>query len=263
MKTSIAMRMAGVALLVGAAATGGYVVYQAQRTEPVLVAAHNIAPYSFVTPNDFTVKYIPIRAVFPDVARSVSQVQGHMTTLGILSGSQIRAGMFNTANSLQGMVDTTSQAESVTFSLAYKPGSLDSYISPDSYVDLVASGPNNSILHADNIHVLANTGYSAAPTSANVNSNANPNPILVMTVTQTQYMDMEQAIAGSSLQVLMIPQNAQTGLQATLGTQTLQGSENLVQNADGSSVTTQNKKSGSSTSSTLVRTSQMKGGTSH
>ncbi|SFV07022.1 SAF domain-containing protein [Alicyclobacillus macrosporangiidus] len=200
------MRITSVLLLAAAAATGSYVVYRAQRTEPVLVAKHNIPPYSFVTPADFEVKYIPAAAVFSDAARSAGQVSGHMTTLGILAGSQIRAGMFSEAHSLQGMVNTISGPGQVTFSLPYKPGSLDSYVAPDTYVDLVAPGPNGATLHAEHVHVLSNTGYTEAPTTGGGHNNQNENPMLILTMPQSQYLAMEQAIAGANVQVLMVSQ---------------------------------------------------------
>ncbi|WP_067935763.1 SAF domain-containing protein [Alicyclobacillus kakegawensis] len=219
------MRMAAVVLLAAAAATGSFAVYRAQRTEPVLVATHNIAPYSFVTSKDFSVQYIPAAAVSSDAVHTASQVNGRMTTLGILAGSQVRMGMFSQANSMQGMVDATSQPGQVTFGLSYKPGSIDSYVAPGTYVDLAAPGPNGSVLHADHVHVLSNTGYNQTVNNSGTSNNQNQNEMLIMTISQSQYMAMEQAISGGSVQVLMVSQH-QKGNSANSSTANAEATTN-------------------------------------
>jgi hypothetical protein len=243
------MRIAAVVLLAAAAATGSYAVYRAQRTEPVLVATHNIPPYSFVTSDDFSVKYIPASAVSSDAVHTASQVNGHMTTFGILAGSQVRQGMFSRANSMQGAVDATSQPGQVTFGLSYKPGSLDSYVAPGTYVDLAAPGPNGSVLHADHVHVLSNTGYNQTVNTSGGN-NQNQNEMLIMTMPQSQYEAMEQAISAGNVQVLMIPQNQRSGSGDSAG------------NSVGNTESTAGTSAGNTTndSSSLSQSDNMAGG---
>lgn len=210
-------------MVVAAGVLGGYTVYQAERTEPVLVASRDIPPYTTITPRDVTVRSIPVSAVQSDAVQSAGTVMGHLTTVGILPNSQIRTAMFSSATSLQALVNTATNTGNVTFPLPYKAGDMESYISPQSYVDLVTSGPNNTMIHADHVLVLKNTGYQASLSS----KSPNQNPMLILTLPESVYLTMAQNIGNHNVQILMIPQNGLTpssGSGQVLGTQTTNAS---------------------------------------
>lgn len=196
--------------MVAAAALGGYAVYNAERTEPVLVATREIPPFTVVNAGDFTVQSIPVSAVHSDALHSESGILGHMTTVGILPKAQVRMAMLSSSTSVQDLVNSTTPSQSVTFSLTYKEGQLQSFIPPDSYVNLVTQGSNNTLLHADHVLVLNNTGYEDSP-SPSTTSTQNQNPMLILTLPEQTYMSMAQNIGNNNVQVLMIPQNGTSG----------------------------------------------------
>lgn len=203
MKTAKVLRIAAGAMVVAAAVVGGYAVYHAERTEPVLVATREIPPFTVVNANDFTVESIPVSAVHSDALHSESGILGHMTTVGILPQAQVRTAMLSSSTSLQDLVNSVTSNQNVTFSLTYKEGQLQSFIPPDSYVNLVTQGPNNTMLHADHVLVLKNTGYESSPSS----NGQNQNPMLILTLPEQTYMSMAQNLGNNNVQVLMIPQN--------------------------------------------------------
>lgn len=241
MKTAKALRIAS-GLLVGAAAVvGGYAVYNAERTEPVLVATHEIPPFTFLQANDFTIRSIPVSAIQSDALHATNEIVGHMTSVGILPNAQVRMAMLSSDASLQGLVDSVSQAGNVTFSLTYKPGSLESFVSPDSYVNLVTQGPNNTMLHADHVLVLKNTGYTLAP----VTNAQNQNPMLILTLPESTYLPMAQNISTNNVQVLMIPQSAtpnatlgQVGVDSTSSTSVSSSNSGAMGNVGATTTTT-------------------------
>ena len=232
MKTANFLRITAGMMVIAAAVAGGYAVYNAERTEPVLVATREIPPFTVVNASDFTVKSIPLSAVHPDALPSDSEILGHMTTVGILPGSQVRMAMLNSSTSLQGLVNSVTNQGNVTFSLTYKEGQLPSFVPPDSYVNLVTGGPNNTMLHADHVLVLNNTGYEQAPST----NNQNPSPMLILTLPEQTYMSMAQNIGNSNVQVLMIPQNqssSTTSGQLTVSSSSSSGNNASVQISSG------------------------------
>ncbi|MCF8567440.1 SAF domain-containing protein [Alicyclobacillus tolerans] len=210
MKTAKYLRIAAGLMVVSAAVVGGYTVYQAERTEPVWVATREIPPFTFVTPSEVTLRSIPVSAVQSDALHVVASIVGHRTTVGILPNAQIRKGMFSSDTTLQGLVNSVTQSGNVTFPLPYKPGDMESYISPDSYVDLITPGPNGTMIHADHVLVLKNTGYQTPLAPKNQNSN----PMLIMTLPESTYLPMAQNIGNHNVQILMIPQSGTTDTTA-------------------------------------------------
>lgn len=210
MKKVKPLQALSIAFVVAAALTAGYGVYAAERTEPVVVAKQTIAPFTLITPqttlNDFAIKNEPVKAVEPGALSSLQGIAGHTTQTEILANAQVQVPMLNNDSSLQALVNTTTMAGNVTFSISYKLGSMDQYVSPDSYVDLAASEQNGMTVHVNHVLVLRNTGYSREGNSSSQNQQ-NQNLILVMTLPESTYLSMFQAISNSNVQVLIIPQN--------------------------------------------------------
>lgn len=236
MKVSNALRGLSALAIVAAAVVAGYAVYGAQRTEQVYVARHAIPPFTKLTQADLAAKQVPMKAVQPNVVRDTSQVLGHLTSMEVLAGAQVRTQMFSSNASLQDLVNTATGASNVTFSIGYKKGTMDQYIPPDAYVDLVAQGHNNTVLHADHVLVLGNTGYENVQSKK---SNNNQNFMLIMTLPEPTYLSMSQNLANDSVQVLMV--NQRKGAQGT-------GSAN-DQTSSGLSSTGTTSTSGTSTTS--------------
>lgn len=199
--------------ILAAAGIGGYGVYNAQRTVPVLVAAHTIQPYTFITSKDFKVVNIKVSDVFPDTIHGFdqSEMSGKMTNIGVLQGDQIRLSMLNSNSSLQDMVTSGDTASDVIVGLTYKTGTLDAFVPSGAYVNLSVQGQNNTMNEVDGIKVLQNTGYiptptTAQPSSGNNNQNA-PSPMLILEIPKDKYSSIGASIANSQVQVLMINQN--------------------------------------------------------
>lgn len=197
--------MAGLAII-GAAVVAGYAVYAAQRTQSVVVATRTIPPFTKVSAADVTKIQIPVKAVQKDAILNPSQIVGHLTSMTILPDEQVRPQMISSSNSLQGLVNNITGTSNVTFPISYKQGSMDQYIQPDTYVDLVEQGQNGTTLHADHVLVLNNTGFDSVPN--NQSNNQNQNMTLILTLPETTYLSMAQNLANSNVQVLMINQTA-------------------------------------------------------
>ena len=249
MKASRLLRITSGVFIVVAAVTAGYTVYHVQRKEPVIVATHKLQPYSVIQPSDVKMLYLPVSAVQPDAFHSTTNLVGHMTNIGVLPGAQMRAAMINPNNSLQSLINTVTKGSYVTFGITYNANSIDQFVQPGAHVDLIAQGPNNTILRAEHVLVMKNTGY--VPNVGTSSKNASSG-MLVMTLPEQTYLSMAQNIASNNVQVLMIAQSAQSNTSVTVsspGIATTNTTANATTNAPTNTAATVSLPSSNNTSS--------------
>ncbi|MCY0908596.1 MAG: SAF domain-containing protein [Sulfobacillus thermotolerans] len=200
LKASRLYRYGGIVVGIAAAVLGGWAVYQARKTEPVLVAAKSIAPYTFVTPNDFVIRDLPVAAVASDALHSTLWVEHRMTTMALLPGEQVRSAIFDDNTNVQSLVNATTGEGDVVAPVRYKVGALEEYIPAGTTVDL--SGVVGQAVVSCQVFVLQNTGYESVlgvPTK-------NASPMLLVRMPRTTYVQLFSDLNGHNVSVALIEQ---------------------------------------------------------
>lgn len=175
----------------------------AQGSVPVVVAAHDIAPYQQVQSADLAIQQLPKNAVNQGAARQISQVIGRYTKTAVAQGTQI-------TNAQVTAKDESSLADLLTVSPPNGTGGLVAYALPvDSPILAdIKAGNLVQLLVSQQKGTPAVIIGSSVPVLSVVQGNSNSGSsggalILGVTPQQAQLL----ASAQNDVQVALLPYN--------------------------------------------------------
>ncbi|MFD1676059.1 SAF domain-containing protein [Alicyclobacillus fodiniaquatilis] len=229
-------RIAGILSAVIAAGLGATYLYHAGKTEMVVVAATTIEPNTYVTASDFTTKPVHVADVLPDTAPASAEsvMLNHRINVEVLPGEQIESSMFGTDTSLQQTVNDSNDPNIVTFYMPYKAGTTTQTVQPNTIVEMMAPGPNSTLIDDHYVKVLSNSGY-VPYVGASSTKGTSSSPVLCLQMDRTKYQAMYNSIISGNVQILLIPQstvNDSVDTSASVGSNASQSVTNSQENSN-------------------------------
>lgn len=202
MKRSTAMFMLSVLTAVGAGVVATSVLAKASQTETVVVATHDLQPYTQIQANDVKTITFPKNSGMTGLATSTSSVVGHYLSFPVPKGNPITEGSLNSAKSFSSFL--THYVEKTG-----KPGMLLALPVQSTLSHVVNAGENIALIvrsqagSGQTFQTIEPVPVLSVLQAANSSS---PTALLVF-VTEQDYNVLAPAILNNNVEVGLIPQN--------------------------------------------------------
>lgn len=202
MKRSTAMFILSVLTAVGAGVIATSVLVKASQTETVVVATHDLQPYTQIQPSDVKTITFPKNSGMTGLATSTSAVVGHYLSFPVPKGNPITDGSLNSAKSFSAFL--TNYVEK-----SGKPGMLLALPVQSTLSHVVNSGENIALIVRNQSGSEQNfqTIEPVPVLSVLQATNSSTPAALLVFVTEQDYNVLAPAILNNNVEVGLIPQN--------------------------------------------------------